>query len=439
MNVVLTWVKANIFVVGFCAIMIIAPVAMWFVAGSMNEGVRKEVAARASLIQDMDRHRQVLVSIVNPVPGNQPISDSVVLNPRLLDRFRVTTGIIRGDAERIREEAVQFNRKQRGVLVPDLFPAPPAHRRETLPLEMHRSLVAAYQQLLDEVQAGSPPSADDVRENIEAARERLTTQILLENLTPEDEAWLAEQLANTRLSQYADAAAAIGLYASLGGLGVPGDHNVPPRAEGQGLVELFEWQWQYWIIQDILLALHDANKDSASVLDAPAKRLVSIDLFAHRGRVASGPAQTGGRGMGMAAPGRRSSSSNAGSAETTAPAVDPAIEVALDFAQSFTGRSTNPLYDVRWMALVIVVDTARMPEVFDALAQRNFITITEAAIQPVDPFSALKGGYFYGTAPVSQVTLELETIWFRQWTAQFMPDELKRALGVPVPTTPPAG
>ncbi|MEE8153516.1 MAG: hypothetical protein V3T53_00990 [Phycisphaerales bacterium] len=435
MNVVLTWVKANLFIVVFCAIMIIVPVLMWFVAGSMNDDVRTEVAKRASLIQDMDRHRQVLVSMVNPVPGNVPISDSVVLNPRLLDRFRVTTGIIRGDADRIREEAVQFNRKQRGVLVPDLFPAPPEHRLDVLPLEMHRSLDAAYQQLLDEVQAGSPPSPNEVRENIEAARERLTTQILVEDMTPEDEAWLAEQLANTRLSQYADAAAAIGIYASLGGLRVPDESSVPPRAEGQGLVELFEWQWQYWIIQDILLALHEANNDSSSVLDAPAKRLVSIDLFADTSHVASAPPQTRGRGLG--APGR--SSSDAGSAESAAPAVDPAIEVALNFDASFTGRSTNPLYDVRWITLVIVVDTARMPEVFDALAQRNFITITEAAIQPVDPFSTLKSGYFYGTAPASQVTLELETIWFRQWTAQFMPDELKRALGVTVPTTPPAG
>ncbi|MEE9128664.1 MAG: hypothetical protein V3T84_01505 [Phycisphaerales bacterium] len=435
MNVVLTWVKANTLIVVFVAILIVAPLAMWIVAGNMNEGVRQAVKDRAGKIEELDRLKKTTVSLRNPVPGNEPVSATIVVNPQLLDRYQEVVGQLRQDAERIREEAVQFNRKQRGVLVPDLFPAPPAHRRETMPLEMHRSLVAAYQQLLDEVQAGAPPSADEVRENIEAAGERLTTQVLLADLTPEDRAWLAEQLANTRLSQYADAAAAIGLYASLGGLGVPGEGSVPPRAEAQGLVELFEWQWQYWIIEDILLALHEANKDSSSVLDAPAKRLVSIDLFAHTGRVASALPQTGGRGMG--APGR--SSSDAGSAETTAPAVDPAIEVALDFASSFTGRTTNPLYDVRWIRLVIVVDTARMPEVFDALAQRNFITITEAAIQPVDPFSALKSGYFYGTAPASQVTLELETIWFRQWTAQFMPDELKRALGVPVPSTPPAG
>ena len=436
MNIVLTWVKANIFIVGFCAIMIIAPVAMWFVAGSMNSGVREEVTVRAGKIQDMDKHRQVLVSIVNPVPGNQLISDSVVLNPRLLDRLRITTGIVREDAERIREEAVQFNRKQRGVLVPDLFPAPPAELRETLPLAMHRSLVEAYEQLLDEVQAGSPPSAEDVGENIEAAGERLTAQVLVGDLTAEDQAWLAEQLANTRLSQYADAAAAIGLYASLGRLGVPGQDSVPPRAEGQGLVDLFEWQWQYWIVQDILLALHDANKDSSSVLDAPAKRLVSIEVFADTRHVAS---SSGGGGMGMGVPGRRSSDKGSAKTKAKTPAVDPAKEVALNFAGSFTGRSTNPLYDVRWIDLVIVVDTARMPEVFDALAQRNFITITKAAVQPVDPFTALKYGYFYGTAPASQVTLEIETIWFRQWTAQFMPDELKRALGIPVPATPPAG
>lgn len=437
MNAVLAWAKANIFIVIFCAIMIIVPVLMWFVAGGINDDVRAEVAKRASLVQDMDRHRKVVVSIVNPVPGNPPISESLVLNPSLLDRYRFTTEIIRGDAERIREEAVQFNRKQRGVLLPDLLPAPPEYRRETLPLEMHRTLRAAYQQLLDDVQAGSPPSAEEVRDNIEAARERFIVQILVaEDMTSEDEAWLAKQLANTRLSRYADAAAAIGLYASLGGLRIPDVGSVPPRAEGQGLVELFEWQWQYWIIQDILLALHEANKDSSSVLDAPAKRLVSIDLLAGtRRRVASPPPKTRGRGR----RGAGGSSADAGSAETNAPAVNAVKEVARDFAVSFTGRGTNSLYDVRWVSLVIVVDTARMPDVFDALAQRNFITITKAAIQPVDPFSALKSGYFYGTAPASQVTLELETIWFRQWTAQFMPDELKTVLGITVPTSPPVG
>ncbi len=153
MNVLLKWVKANVFIVVFCAIIVIVPVLMWFVAGGINDDVRAEVAKRASLVQDMDRHRKVVVSIVNPVPGNPPISESLVLNPRLLDRLRVTTQIIRGDAERIREEAVQFNRKQRGVLVPDLFPAPPEDEIETLRLELHRTLVADYKQLLDEVQA----------------------------------------------------------------------------------------------------------------------------------------------------------------------------------------------------------------------------------------------------------------------------------------------
>jgi hypothetical protein len=42
--------------------------------------------------------------------------------------------------------------------------------------------------------------------------------------------------------------------------------------------------------------------------------------------------------------------------------------------------------------------------------------------------------------------MTLETIWLRDWTAQFMPDDLKRTLGVPVttpgvgqPTEPPMG
>ena len=434
MNVVLKWVKANIFIVVFCAIIIIVPALMWFVAGRMNADVRDEVAKRASLIQDLDRHRRVPFSITNPVKGNQSKSDTVVLNPSLLDRYREVSLIIRADAEQIREDAVALNRKNRSPLVPDLFPSPPAFQRETLPFEMHDSIVRAYEAVLEEIEAGSPPAADEVRENIESARERLTTQVLVGGLSDEgDQAWLAEKLADTRLSQYADTAASLRIYASLDALGVPLESDVPARAEGRGLVALFQWQWHYWIVQDILLALNDANKDSSSILNAPAKHVLSIDVQSSRTRLTG----TASGGFGMGPGGRRSA--DKGSDSAPAVGANPSTEVALNFASSLTGRSSNPLYDVRVVTLEVVVDTAKMPQVFDALAQQNFITILRADVQPVDPFVALKGGYFYGAEPTSYLTLTLETIWFRQWTAQFMPDELKQALGIPVPGAAPAG
>ena len=87
---------------------------------------------------------------------------------------------------------------------------------------------------------------------------------------------------------------------------------------------------------------------------------------------------------------------------------------------------------MRLVEVVLIIDSQRLPEAFDALAKYNFMTITNARVEPEDLFLAIRDGYFYGSRPVSRVTLELETIWFRQWTTQFMPLELKQALGIPV-------
>ena len=54
--------------------------------------------------------------------------------------------------------------------------------------------------------------------------------------------------------------------------------------------------------------------------------------------------------------------------------------------------------------------------------------------EPADLFLAIRDGHFYGSKPVSRVELDLETIWFREWTTKFMPLELKQALGIPVET-----
>ena len=103
----------------------------------------------------------------------------------------------------------------------------------------------------------------------------------------------------------------------------------------------------------------------------------------------------------------------------------------LDYSYSFTGRTTNPLFDVRRVEVELIVDSEKMPEVFDALARYNFMTILDARVETVNLFDAIKSGYFYGSRPVSLIRLDLETVWFREWTTEFMPPELKAALGVP--------
>lgn len=434
MSTVLRWLKGNVYIVVFVAIMIAAPVTMWVVAGRMNQAVRAEVEARAKTILEMSRFEKTSVSFDSPVPGNEAVKASIAVNRQFLDRYRQVVEIIRADADRVREEVLRINHKDRTVLVPELFPRPPLQLREILPQNMARALQGAYEQLLSDVGAGGPPTRDEMVEHLTAARERYLTQLLkqlTDTLTEDEQAGLTEQLTRTRLSYYADAAKGLKLYVTIADLNVPEPVDFPARAENEGMIRMFDWEWRFWIKQDILMALAQANERYNSIVDAPVKRLVSIfvaDVAGARGDAGAGP---GGFDAGNSAP-RRGRGRSSGGAAPKRVRTDASREVPLDYSVSFTGRATNPLFDVRLVEVVLIIDSERLPEVFDALAKYNFMTITNARVETEDLFLAIKDGYFYGSKPVSRVTLELETIWFREWTTQFMPLELKQALGIPV-------
>jgi hypothetical protein len=437
MSAVLRWLKSNVYTVIAVAIMIAAPVGMWIVSGKMNKAVQEEVDSRAKKISELSRFEKTSVSFHYPVPGNEPVQASIAVNRQFLDRYQEVVGVIREDMERVREEVFRINQKDRTVLVPELFPEPPVQRVETLPQNMYRALQGAYEQLIADVGAGEPPSTEEMVENLTAAQERYLAQILKRStteLTEEEQAGLAEQLTKTRMSYYADAAKGLNMYASLDDMNVPTADQYPDRAEGDGMSRMFDWQWRFWIKEDVLNALARCNEPYNSIVDAPVKRVVNMWVTDDPGSVSgssssSAPA-AGGAGFGTAAPtGRRGSSKASGGAKLQS--ANPSREVPLDYSYSLTGRKTNPLFDIRRVEVVLIVDSEKMPEVFDALARSNFITIVNARVETVDLFDAIKSGFFYGSSPVSKVTLDLETVWFREWTTAFMPPEMKAALGVP--------
>ncbi len=448
MNTVLAWVRSNVYLVFFVGVMIAAPVVLGIVAGRLNASVRSEVKERGATLVQLKQLEKTPVDFVSAVGRSRPVKSTILVNQRFLDRYQEVVGKISDDATRIRQEAVSFNRADRDVLFSGLFPEPPAYELETIPRRMYMALVAAYERLLVDMTAGAPPSAESMGEILEAAEERFRTQILIkpggQRLTDDDTTWLREQLTNTRLSHCAEAAKGIGIYSTLASLDVPDESLIPPRAEAQGMVQLFQWQWSLWITQDIVGALSGANEPFESVLEAPVKRLVSLVEF-------SAPVVGGGSAGGGAefnagfAPGggggrrRAGSGSSAPAAGTAVAPIDPAREVPLDFAFSFTGRKTNPLYDVRLIQLVLIAETVRIPVVLDALSRKNFITILDVKLEAVDAFEEVREGYFYGSAGVSKLTLDLETVWLREWTAPLMPPDLKLALGIPVVTQPPKG
>lgn len=446
MNTVLAWVKSNVYSVIFVGVMIVAPIVLGIVAGKINAGVTSEVKERGATLVQLKQLEKTPVDFVSAVGRSRPVKSTILVNQQFLDRYQEVVGRISDDAKRIRQEALNFNRADRDVLFPGLFPEPAPTQLETIPRRMYMALVAAYERLLVDMRAGAPPSAESMGEILEAAEERFRTQILIkpggQRLTDDDTIWLKEQLTNTRLSHCAETAKGIGIYTTLASLNVPDESLIPPRAEAQGMVQLFQWQWSLWITQDIVGALSGANEPFESVLEAPVKRLVSLVEFGAP-VVAGGSAGGGGSGFnaGFAPGGGRGAGSGASTpagGKAAAP-LDPAREVPLDFAFSFTGRKTNPLYDVRLIQLVLIVETARIPVVLDALSRKNFITILDAKLEAVDAFEEVGEGYFYGSAGVSKLTLDLETVWLREWTAPLMPPDLKLALGIPVVTQPPKG
>jgi hypothetical protein len=48
----------------------------------------------------------------------------------------------------------------------------------------------------------------------------------------------------------------------------------------------------------------------------------------------------------------------------------------------------------------------------------------------VDPIEELKNGYFYGSDPVVRATIEIETVWLREWRKDLMPTDVRAALGL---------
>ena len=447
-SAVMDWVKTNLFIVIFSLIIIAAPIGMWFVAGSMNAGVQEEVKKRAAQYPMLVKLESGSIDI----PGQAPIKG--VINDRFLEGYGQYAETLGKDADLVQKAAVEHNRDHHELVMTGVLPSMPPNQREVLPGKFWEAINSAYGTLMANVGAGSPPSLESLREDIERVRTQFITQTLQKGdinapLNDQDSKALAEKLTSVRLSQYAMAAEKTSLYVTLNELETPRDVDWRKSS----MTDLYNWQWMFWVHEDVLGALHDANKDDQSVGRAPVKRVLSLQVFGLPG--SSGPANnaptgpgrlssansSGGRGSeGVSGPRAPAAGGDgdSGPAAPTGGAANPKAPVPLDYSASFTGRKTNPLYDVVGVDLTIVAETARLPKVIDALARRNFITVTSLNLTPADPFEAAKEGYVYGGAAVSTVTMRLETIWLREWTSKLMPDDVKKALGILVPAAPGA-
>lgn len=230
------------------------------------------------------------------------------------------------------------------------------------------------------------------------------------DLNPDERDQLTAEMRDLRLDIYRNRAIDLRFYAppSVFAHVTPADPTQPVTP-----VQAWDMQHRLWVHEDVLRALQLANSDSSagwplSAAEGPVKRLESLS-------VEPWPLDT------------------VPSAPVPGPVTAP---IPLNFDVSPTGRdawpaSPNALFDIRYADVHLVVASDQIPRVVEAIHSVNLMTVVSMQVSAIDQRAELEAGYFFGDSHVVRLTLRIETIWLRQWMAQWMPDPVKRALGVP--------
>ncbi|MEM8738501.1 MAG: hypothetical protein AAGG38_08505 [Planctomycetota bacterium] len=216
------------------------------------------------------------------------------------------------------------------------------------------------------------------------------------------------------------------------------------KPEAPTASELWEGQFELWIMQDILRAIALANDVAdqrehlneqgqpvpSSVLNAPIKRLLALEVLPGYIGLHSPGATNELSGNPSVSSGASTYPPPAGGVRTNKPRE---TKLSDNFFASPTGRSSNSIYDVRHARLLVHADFKRLPEFFNALGRINLMTVLNTRIRAVDEYDLLNQRYLYGQGDIVEVEMIIESLWLREWTAELMPDDVKSYVGIDPP------
>ncbi|MEM9373033.1 MAG: hypothetical protein AAGA55_05260 [Planctomycetota bacterium] len=451
MKGVLGWIKKNLLIViSVLVILVFLPVGFVFSSGwnkSIKETASEEFNQQRGQLQ---RAGSVTYALPAVFEGEESVSESRVPN-RAVTAFYEDQKRQRIDqVTQVVERGMEFNRGEHGVLVEGLLPEASSERaRRQLGLEMAELISgtvepdgtivrpSVYRGMLRRFNAGEPVVPEDLGATLSEFRDRetqrYTSQNTDTNLTEEQRSALDKDLAARRLGEYAGRANALAFYASLEAFRDAGEQRwtgVPePRQTDVTSYDpvtesvAYRWQWDHWIIADLLEAFVLANTDpatgAATVTSGVLKRVerVRIESFEVSEAAPSEDDDFGGGRFGGRGGGRGGGD----------PAADPGFV-------TFTGRrggTADSPFDIRMVEVTAVVATQKLPRLLDGLGRINNMTVVGLDLEPVDVWGDLEQGYFYGSDHVMRATLLIETVWLRAWTEPLMPDPVRTRLGLP--------
>lgn len=198
--------------------------------------------------------------------------------------------------------------------------------------------------------------------------------------------------------------------------------GLPSSVEKPRIEDLWAAQVSLWVEQDVAQALRQTNEEAIRdrnipvedrwVANLPVKHLVWLRVSDYL------IAQSESRGGYSGPPMRR----GVGSTMMTG-----GLQFG-DQAIAFTDRTRTDDYDVVHFAMNVVVDARDLPRLLLALCRQNFITPIQVQYRAVDSAAAAKSGYLYGAAPVLNVDIVCEALFFRSNYEPMMPQIVKDRL-----------
>ncbi len=414
---VLIWAKANFLLVVLATASVCALGGGWWFQGELQVELEEEAKNYAGKAAELARLQASEFSIT--IPGSEPLTQRGVVNMTLVNAVEALMGQGGSDSSSIRRDAVAHNRGAHEPVVNLRIPSK-SPQRESVHQDFFSELAKQYNALLVEVDAGSPPSEEDVTIKLQRRQGRFAQNDLKKagdaTLTSEERAQLQPVLVSHRLGLYSEIAQTKGIYCEIQDIGMPSEQ--PAKFDFKRMWML---QWQLWIAQDIVRSCKSVN-GTHKIPEAPIKRITRIQfLGAVMGAAVSGPEDA------SASEGDPATATPEG--ESTGMAINPSAPVAVDqFRVSAKGWATNQLYDVFKSRVTLVVETTKIPQVSNAFSKQNFVVITDVKIRPIDPFAAATEGFIYGSQALSELTLTLESAWLREWIGPLMPDEIRKQL-----------
>jgi len=478
MKAYLAWVKENMITVVSLVVMA-AALAVWPVLVLMpGAGFRSEmVRAAETQLRSIDKYSNTEVTI--PVEGEvgENVSFRMTINQAAIDRLDNHFARMKRQHRDVFEVAVAFNRRGHEPMIADLFPEPAS---VDIPFNARQAYLSAFEAMMGEyrpdqsgLQAGMPPSRQDMSAEIAKTEEEYLSQVFppktINELSLQEQDELAIQRAE-RLKEYLIRQART-IYVYVNTKIEPGnvfDIGAWAFASGQpSLEDLWEGQLGLWIQRDIIEAIAVTNHvgDARySVLNSPVKELMSIRVVPGYigidgvSGITGGPQLASSRGSSTRAmvpsfdPGTitvpqgfgmsegamqegmlPSTEGGGGSSRTQGQdeeVISPPKDLRMtDYSVSHTGRRSNEMFDVRQVWVNVAIDSARIPALLESISRTNFMTVLKVDITGIDEYAKLLEGYVYGSDDVVQLSVLIETVWLREWTAPQMPSRVRRRLG----------